>query len=113
MSGAKKSQQQLWGAIGGLKAHGLHGETVMLAGARRGFWQRFERQALEAAEEAGEKLTPGELARRAERLQRGHMLALSLKSAQVRSKKKATPAGSSARAAKEDADADGAPRKPA
>jgi hypothetical protein len=106
MSDAKKSKQQLWGSIGGLKAHGLHGDRVMLSDARRGFWQRFERQALAAAEEAGEKLTPSELVRRAERLRRSHMLTLSLRSAQVRSKKRATPADISAGVAKEGVDED-------
>jgi hypothetical protein len=59
----------------------------MLAGARRGFKARFEREAAFAAEAAGETLSPAELARRAERLRRSHMLGLAARSAAVRRRK--------------------------
>jgi hypothetical protein len=86
---APDPRRQLLGRIGGLRAHALHGPDIMLSAAHRGFVERFERQVREAAEDAGEALTPGEVAVRGERLRRSYMLTLAARSAEVRRKKAA------------------------
>jgi len=81
----------------------------MLGPARRGFIARFEREV-----DPERILPPEERTRRAERARRAYMLELAELSAKSRrAKKKATPAGRSAGAAKEDADVDGDPRQAA
>ena len=100
-----RRQQAAWGRIGGLTAWSRHGAETMLGPARRGFIARFEHMV-----DPTGNLSPDERARRAQRALRAHMLQLAARSAEVRrTSKKATLAGSSARVAKEDADAPGEP----
>jgi hypothetical protein len=100
-----------WGRIGGLTAWSRHGVDTMLSPARKGFAARFERQVLASAQRDGETLTASELARRTDRLRRSYMLTLAARSAEVRRTRKAAPAGKSAGAAKEVADAGGEPQR--
>jgi len=104
-----RTGRALWGRIGGLRAHGLHGSPFMLAAARRGYRSRFEREAREAAARAGENLTATELEIRAERLLRSWMLELAARSAAAR-KKKADPVGERTGAGQEVRRGGGEPR---
>lgn len=97
-----------WGRVGGLRAWARNDPDTMVGPAHRGFRARFEREVLEAAEKRGEQLTERELATRADRARRAHMLALAAKSAASR-KRKATAEGQNPAAAKPGAHADGLP----
>ncbi len=68
-----------YGRIGGLRAHALNPPEVMLAGARRGFRERFLRLV-----DPDGVLAPDEAELRAARAMRAHMLTLSEKSAKAR-----------------------------
>jgi len=83
--GIDREAQGRYGRIGGLRAHALNPPEVMLAGARRGFRERFQRLV-----DPEGVLAPEERERRAARAMRAHMLTLSEKSARARGKRKRT-----------------------
>ncbi len=83
MSGLPESEARAtarrYGRIGGLRAHALNPPEVMLAGARRGFRERFLRLV-----DPDGVLALEERERRAARAMRAHMLTLSEKSGKAR-----------------------------
>lgn len=84
------------GRIGAYKLHGLHDSKALTKKANAAFMEKFRREAREAAEARGEKLTEVELERRAVSLRRSHMAALAWAREQARKKKAADPAQSAA-----------------
>lgn len=86
MSGGRPDPT-LTGRIGGLTAWSRHDAETMLGGARRGFARRFENLVIAAAAAEGRTLSPDEIAVRAERARRAHMLTLAAKSAAARRKR--------------------------
>ncbi|HEY5436268.1 MAG TPA: hypothetical protein VIK13_13620 [Candidatus Limnocylindrales bacterium] len=76
----------LWGRIGGLTAWSRNDPATMVGPAHRGFRARFEAEVRRAADARGETLTPAELATRADRARRAHMLTLAALSAAARKK---------------------------
>ena len=89
-----------WGRIGGLTAWARNEPETMVGPAHLGFRRRFENLVTEAAAARGETLSPADLAIRADRARRAHMLTLAAKSAAVR-RKKAAPASEEPGAAQE------------
>lgn len=79
------SERRTWGRIGGLKAWAVNPPETMVGPAHRGFAAKFERLVIEAAAANGEPaLTPNDVATRADRLRRAHMLDLAARSAAAR-----------------------------
>jgi hypothetical protein len=77
-----------------LAAHTLHStrdSRAITAPARAAFLNSFETKVLDAAAEAGERLSSAEVARRADHLKQAHFTRLALKSAASRSEKKRDP----------------------
>lgn len=82
-----RGQRAAWGRIGGLTTSARLGGTAMTAPARRGFWQRFEREV-----DPDGRLAPAERTKRANQLMRAHMLRLAKSSAEARAAlKRASP----------------------
>jgi hypothetical protein len=100
------SKRAAWGRIGGVTAWSRNGIDTMLVPARRGFVAKFEKQV-----DPEGVLAPEERRRRADCARRAWMLQLAARSAQVRHNGKTAPAGSSAGAVKEAADAPGEPQR--
>ena len=84
-----RNQRAAWGRIGGLTTSARLGGVAMTAPARRGFWQRFEREV-----DPEGRLSQAERSKRARQLMRAHMLRLAKSSAEVRASSKRADSGS-------------------